>query len=179
MIYFKNRRSPRHIEFDYSQPGAYFITICTKDRICLFGEIQDDTMILNAAGRMVERWLLKVPSKFPVFQDDALIIMPNHLHCVLFNKPNDNTPQLDHKIEANPSLSDVIQWLKTMTTNEYIRGVKDLQWNPFRRQLWQRSFYDHVIRNEEELAAFRAYIDQNPLKWSLDKENPDNLTSRF
>ena len=66
-----------------------------------------------------------------------------------------------------------------MTTNEYIRGVKDLQWNPFRRRLWQRSFYDHVIRDEEELDAFRVYIDQNPLKWSLDKENPDSLTSGF
>ncbi len=175
MIYFKNRRSPRHIEFDYSQPGAYFITICTKKRICLFGEIQDDTMILNAAGIMVERWLLKIPSKFPVFQKDAHIIMPNHLHCVLFNIPEVNTPQLDQIIETNPSLSDVIQWFKTMTTNEYIRGVRDLQWYPFHRQLWQRSFYDHVIRNEEELAGVRTYIFQNPLKWMLDHDNPENF----
>jgi len=175
MTDFKNRRSPRHREFDYSQSGAYFITMCTKDRICLFGEIRDDTMILNAAGRMVERWLLKVPSKFPVFQYDALIIMPNHLHCVLFNIPNDNIPQLDQKTEANPSLSDVIQWFKTMTTNEYIRGVRDLQWYPFHRQLWQRSFYDHVIRNEEELAGVRTYILQNPLKWMLDHDNPENF----
>ena len=135
-------------------------------------------MILNAAGRMEERWLLKIPSKFPVFQDDAQIIMPNHLHCVLNIFATDNPLQVNIKNETNPSLSDVIQWFKTMSTNEYIRGVKDLQWNPFRRQLWQRSFYDHVIRNEEELAAFRAYIDQNPLKWSLDKENPDNILNR-
>ena len=147
MTNIKNRRSPRHTEFDYSQPGAYFITICTKDRGCLFGEIRGDTMILNAAGRMVERWLLKVPSKFPVFRADAHIIMPNHLHCVLFNIPIDNTPQLDQKIQANLSLSNVIQWFKTLTTNEYIRGVRNLQWYPFHRQLWQRSFYDHVIRN--------------------------------
>ena len=92
MTNFKNRRSPRHTEFDYSQPGAYFITICTKDRISLFGEIRDDTMLLNAAGRMVEHWLLKVPSKFQGFQDDAHIIMPNHLHYLLFNKPKDNYP---------------------------------------------------------------------------------------
>ena len=62
-----------------------------------------------------------------------------------------------------------------MTTNEYIRGVRDLQWYPFHRQLWQRSFYDHVIRNEKELAAFREYIDQNPLKWMLDHDNPENF----
>jgi len=175
MKYLKNRRSPRHKEFDYSQPGAYLGTICTKDRVCLFGEIRDDSMILNAAGRMVHRWLLKAPSKFPVLETDEYIIMPNHLHCVLFNIPNDKSLRMDQEIEANPSLSDIVQWFKTMTTNEYIRGVRDLQWIPFRRQLWLRSFYDHVIRNEEELAAYRTYILQNPLKWVLDLDNPENF----
>ena len=72
----------------------------------------------------------------------------------------------------NPKLYDVIQWFKTMTNNEYIRGVKQLGWTPFRGKLWQRSFYDHIIRNEAALNRIRQYIIDNPIQWESDNENP-------
>jgi len=76
--------------------------------------------------------------------------------------------------DARPNLSKVIQWFKTMTTNAYIRGVRSDAWQPFHGQLWQRSYYDHIIRSAEDLDNTRQYIMNNPLKWELDRENPKN-----
>ena len=172
MTHQKNRQSPRHEGFDYTQSGAYFVTICTKNRVCLFGEIRSDAMILNPAGRMIERWLQKIPSKFPDLDIDSAVVMPNHIHGVLLKYSVITLNQTGETTDGNISLSDAIQWFKTMTTNEYIKGVRRFQWSPFQRRLWQRSFYDHVIRSEEELVKYRMYITENPLKWMLDCENP-------
>ena len=72
-----------------------------------------------------------------------------------------------------PTLGDIVNWFKTMTTNEYIRGVKQNKWPPFAEKLWQRNYYEHIIRNEEELNHIRQYIAENPLNWRIDEENPD------
>ncbi|MFN3920772.1 MAG: transposase, partial [Methylohalobius sp.] len=76
---------------------------------------------------------------------------------------------------AGAPLPKIIQWFKTMTTNEYIRGVKQLGWTPFRGRLWQRNYYEHIIRTEDALRRIRRYIATNPLRWHLDRENPKRL----
>jgi len=75
-------------------------------------------------------------------------------------------------------LPTIVQWFKTMTTNEYIRGVKELGWEPFPGKLWQRNYYEHIVRNERALNALREYIRNNPLKWALDMDNPENFPKR-
>jgi REP element-mobilizing transposase RayT len=128
---------------------------------------------------MVERWWLRLPSRFPLVQTDAFQIMPNHLHGVLFihSDPANNVgaapsgrPGRPH--EDAPTLGRIVGWLKTMTTNEYIRNVRDDGWLSFQERLWQRGYYEHIVRNEDDLHDIREYVVFNPLKWSLDKENP-------
>ncbi len=152
-----HRRSIRLKEYDYSLPGAYFVTICTKNRECLFGHIRNNAMVLNEAGRMIERWWQELPRKFPMIDMDAHVIMPNHLHGIiaivgaaLRGRPErpDSKEGQPHRVA--PTLGIMIDWLKTMTTNEYIRGVRQYQWHPFPGKLWQRNYYEHVIRNEHE-----------------------------
>ena len=160
-----HRRSIRLKGYDYSQPGAYFVTLCVQERECLFGEIVDGEMQLNDAGRMIEHWWGELTRKFSSVALDEWIVMPNHLHGLLFFRPTPQTPD-------RPTLGTAINWLKTMTTNEYIRGVKSLAWRSFPGTLWQRDFHDHIVRNDEELKSIREYIRQNPARWAWDRENP-------
>ena len=157
--------------YDYTQTGAYFVTICTQGRECLFGEVMDDEMQLNEAGRMVARWWSELTSKFPTVSLDSYVLMPNHLHGIvgIGQKGDSMTDQGAH---AGAPLPTMVQWFKTMTTNEYIRGVKDGSFPQFERKLWQRNYYEHVVRNEDELNSIRQYISQNPAEWHLDRENP-------
>ena len=167
----RRRRSIRLKNYDYAQAGAYFVTICAQGRECLMGEVQDGEMLLNDAGRMVAEWWLELPSKFPAVSLDSYVLMPNHLHGILCVEQNVDciTAQGAH---AGAPLPRLIQWFKTMTTNAYIRGVKRGAFQPFERRLWQRNYYEHVIRNEGQLDSIRLYISQNPAKWHLDRENP-------
>ncbi|GIV08378.1 MAG: hypothetical protein KatS3mg019_0469 [Fimbriimonadales bacterium] len=160
-----HRRSIRLQGYDYRTPNAYFVTIVTQHREPLFGEITDGQMRLNATGQMIARWWEELARKFPIVQTDAYIIMPNHLHGIIRLCP------------ANPSaetvsLATIIQWFKTMTTNEYIRGVKQDGWTPFEHRLWQRNYYEHILRNQEEWESIRHYILTNPQRWQEDPENP-------
>ena len=137
------RRSLRLKDYDYAAPGAYFVTIVTKDRSCLFGEIVDDQMRPSSAGAEVKRWWLELPSKFPTVATDEFVVMPNHCHGIIM--VFDPTVGADQRVcpegaHTGAPLPRVVQWFKTVTTNEYIRGVKTLGWPPFRGQLWQRSY---------------------------------------
>lgn len=145
------RRSIRLQGYDYSQAGVYFITICTERRHCLFGDITDEKINLNAAGEMVCRWYQELEQKFPGIECDEYICMPNHLHFIVVN--------------AETDVRCLVQWFKTMSTNEYIRGVKQYAWPPFVGKLWQRNYWEHIIRNEIELTRIREYIRNNPKKW--------------
>jgi uncharacterized protein (TIGR00252 family) len=121
---------------------------------------------------MIVKWWKKIEGKFPNAQNDAFIVMPNHFHGIIFLK---NLPIANGEkkgAHAGAPLQKVIQWFKTMTTNEYIHGVKNRGWQPFSGSLWQRSFYEHVIRDEESLNRIREYIATNPQRWDLDAENP-------
>jgi putative transposase len=165
------RKSPRSSGYDYSQEGAYFVTVCVQGRQPLLGEILHGEMRLNQPGFAVERWWKELERKFPSIKlDEYYVVMPNHLHGIVFiaNSPSP-VVQGGH---AGPPLQKIVQWFKTMTTNNYIHGVKEHGWQPFKGNFWQRSFYEHVIRNDEALNRIREYIQKNPQRWDLDRENP-------
>jgi putative transposase len=165
------RRSIRLKNYDYSQSGAYFVTICTYDRASLFGAVVNGEMQLNDAGRKVEHSWFELNRKFAPVETDVFVIMPNHCHGIVLitdgivgadlcvgpePKRGYGADQGTHAgAPLRPGLSTLIQWFKTVTTNEYIRGVKTGAWAPFNRRFWQRNFYEHVIRSEESLNRIR------------------------
>lgn len=172
-----HRHSLRLKGYDYSQVGAYFITICVRNRECLFGEIVNGKMFLNNAGHMVEKWYFELPKKYSDIQCLEYIVMPNHFHCIIQNVGADLhvCPYPNKGEHAGSPLRNIVQWFKTMTTNDYIRNAKQNGWEPFEGKLWQRNYYEHIIRNETELNALREYIVNNPLKWDEDEENPNKF----
>jgi putative transposase len=166
-----HRKSPRLSGYDYSQAGAYFVTVCVQGRQALLGEILHGEMRLNQAGCMVERWWKELERKFSLIKiDEYYVVMPNHFHGIVFI-PELLAPTTEGG-HTGPPLQRIVQWFKTMTTNNYIHGVKEYGWQPFKGILWQRSYYDHVIRDEASLNRIREYISTNPLRWDLDRENP-------
>jgi len=202
-----HRRSVRLKKYNYSQAGWYFVTICTQNHECLFGNIVQGEMNLNDAGRMVKKWYLELENKFSDIQCLEYVIMPNHFHAIIQNVgvgrqigidrtqggehqegeqhqegehqegEHIGSPLQDQNVGADlcvcPStgspLSQVIQWFKTMSTNEYIKGVKTQGWKRFNGQLWQRNYYEHIIRDEKSYDQIVEYIINNPLKWETDK----------
>ena len=145
-------------DFDYASPGAYFVTITINERAASLGSLHESTggVELNGAGKMVERWWLKLPQKFESVTLDAHAIMPDHCHGIVLLECSDEEPR-----PSGVSLSKVIQWFKTMTTAEYFRGVRNQSWRRVNGRVWQRGFYDHVIRTEQDLHDIRAYVEGN------------------
>jgi REP element-mobilizing transposase RayT len=196
-----HRRSIRLKGYDYRQAGAYFVTVCTQDRSFLFGEMVHGEMRLNDAGKMVYDVWNDLPAFYPGVQTDAFIVMPNHIHGIIILVGADPRvcpdadprvcPDADPRVcpDADPrvcpgqpqgvaptmGLPDVVHRFKTMTTKRYADGVKRLGWEPFRGRLWQRNYYEHIIRNEESLNRIREYILTNPMRWALDRENPHRV----
>jgi putative transposase len=173
------RRSIRLKGFNYAEPGSYFVTIVPQDRCCLFGEIIDGRMELNRAGEAMARWWVELTPKFTTVETDAFIVMPNHCHGIIVIRDPVvgadlcvGPPNIRTGAHVGAPLPRIVQWFKTMTTNEYMRGVKSCGWPPFRGQLWQRSYYEHVIRGEEAMNRIRQYIIDNPSRWAFDRENP-------
>ena len=179
-----HRRSIRLKGYDYSQAGAYFITLCTQDRACLFGKVVNGEMRLNDAGRMVLAEWNRLPERFPQVVLDAFVVMPNHVHGILVI--TDPAPTAGATLGATvgatvgatlvvaptaPTVGNIIGAFKSRVTVEYIRGVKTSGWPPFRGRLWQRNYYEHIIRNERALNAIRQYIIENPRRWQMDREN--------
>ena len=148
----KNLRLP---DFDYASNGAYYVTVCTQNQLHLFGRINPDSksILYNDAGKMVLQWLSKIEEKYHGVYLDCSIVMPNHIHLILFLE------------EATNSLSDIMKWFKSQTTNEYIRGVKEGKYPPFQNRIWQRDYYEHVIRSDSECNQVRQYITYNTEKW--------------
>jgi REP element-mobilizing transposase RayT len=204
-----HRRSIRLQNYDYSQPGAYFVTICAQDRICLFGDVVDGEMRLNDAGTMVTCWYNELARKFGDIACDAWVCMPNHIHFIVINtgpvQTNDGSVGADLSVRpltptSPPELGEhagscglgehagscglgehvgsplrrVVQWFKTMSTNEYIRGVRQHRWTPFPGRLWQRNYWEHIVRDETELNRIREYIATNPIRWATDRLHPDH-----
>lgn len=166
-----HRRSIRLKEYDYSQSGAYYVTIDVQNRGCLFGEIVNYEMILNEAGKMVDEQWNALLERFPNIELDVYQIMPNHFHGIIVVIENVDTQNVVVQ-NKKPTLGDIIGAFKSITTHEYIIGVDNKNWPQFYKRLWQRNYYEHVIRNDADLNRIRDYIQSNPAKWDEDEENP-------
>lgn len=189
-----HRQSIRLRQYDYAQSGAYFVTICTQERACLFGVIEEDNMHLNDAGRMVQAVWTDLPNRYPGVEIDAFIVMPNHVHGIVSIVDNVGAPlvgahHLGTPVSANhdsdgddrtkraptrgaPTLGNIIGGFKSIATVEYGRGVAKHAWPAFSCRLWQRIYHEHIIRNEKSLTQIRQYIEENPHRWDFDHENP-------
>ena len=134
------------------------------------------------AGTMIETWWCELAKKFSLVRADVHVVMPNHFHGIIYvGAALCGRPGLGNARERKgrphrvaPTLGDIVGWFKTMTTNQYIRGVKTESWPPFPGRLWQRNYYEHIIRDEDELNYYRAYIADNPANWRTDEENRDS-----
>ena len=170
------RRSLRLKDYDYAQSGAYFVTIVAQERTCLFGNVLDGAMQLNTAGRMVQAICSELSLHYPSVATDAFVVMPNHFHGIVIlvgigprAYPKSGQSQ---GIAPTISLPDVVGRFKSLTTKRYADGVKQSAWVPFPGKLWQRNYYEHIIRDAKSLDRLREYILNNPLRWSFDAENP-------
>ena len=163
------RRSIRLKGYDYSQSGLYFITICIHNRECLLGEIKQNLINLNPAGEMITQIWQQLPQRFPHIQLDEFVVMPNHFHGIIGIFSN-NSPIPDSKSKI-VKLGDIIGAFKSITTHQYIQGVKQDGWQSFDGKLWQRNYYEQIIRDQASLNNIRKYIINNPLKWEDDPEN--------
>lgn len=167
--YRHHRRSIRLKEYDYSRSGNYYVTICTQDREKLFGEIDEAIIRLNEAGQMIDQEWNQIPKRYRCVILDKYVIMPNHLHGILQILSEEN--------DGNTSF-EIIGAFKSITTNGYINCVKQNNWPPFRKRLWQLRYHDRIIRDEDELNRIRKYIIENPLNWAEDENNPENLDQK-
>lgn len=195
----RNRKSIRLKGYDYSKAGLYFITLCVQDRKCLFGDIVNGAMVLNAEGCMVDEAWLKLPDRFPNIRLHNYVVMPNHFHAILeiavratlvvahdATNAHDgtNTHDATNAHDATnthdkgqpqglplPTVGDMVGAFKSMVTVEYILGVKNLGWQPFTGKLWQRNYWEHIIRDEPSYLRISEYITNNPENWTDDKLN--------
>lgn len=154
------RRKTRLQGYDYSQEGAYFVTICTHQRDHLFGDIRQEEMRLSAIGSIASEDWQAIPNHYPTIDLDAFAVMPNHIHGIIFLVgagfiPTAVTP-------PTPSLSQIMAGYKAGVT----RRINRL--NQFSQSIWQRSFHDHIIRTERELNTIRHYVENNPALWEQD-----------
>ncbi len=160
---FKNKyriESSRLKGYDYSNPGAYFITIVTKNRKCYFGNIGKNKMVLNEFGKIVKNYWREIPDHFPNVILDEFVIMPDHLHGIIFIdyhiKPA-NVSIAENNLKIRQPIGIIINQFKRICTIE-IRKI-EINFG------WQSRFHDHIIRDEKELIRIRQYILDNPLKW--------------
>ena len=154
---FPKRKLIRLKNFDYSTSGAYFITICTNHRKMLFAPVGADSI----SARMVERTFLETIQKYNGVDSPIYVVMPNHFHAIITVSRAD--------MESAPTVSKIVQEFKRYSTIEYIKMVKNGILPPFEKQVWQRSFYDHVIRNNDDYDEIYKYIYENPMRWEFDK----------
>jgi len=144
------RRRLRFPDFNYSKPGAYFLTICARRNQCLFGEIVEDRMRRNKIGGIVMSCWNEIPSHFPYVALDAFVVMPNHIHGILL-------------------FTDVVAG-HARPLPVVIGSFKSAVSKRIGTSIWQRSYWDRIIRNEEERNLTRHYVEDNPLRWPTDKE---------
>jgi REP element-mobilizing transposase RayT len=162
------RKLIRLTDYDYAQAGWYFLTICASSHECLFGTVSAGQMKLTGMGQTVTSCWHQIPQHFPRVTCDVFSVMPNHLHGILMFAAAEDLP--DRRSDKT-SLSDVVGTFKAAVSRQYAsHGDRT------RERIWQRGYYEHVIRTEEDLARIRQYIVDNPLKWDLDEENPQNRT---
>ncbi|MDY6788319.1 MAG: transposase [candidate division WOR-3 bacterium] len=160
----KRRRSIRLSNYDYSQQGAYFITICTYKRRYLFGEIINNEMNLNQAGLVAKKCWNNIPNHFPEVSLDAYTIMPNHVHGILVINSQENKPPVVNEFQhvSSKSIGSIIRGFK-IGVSKWFHENTDIC------DVWQRNYYEHIIRDEKDLEEIREYIIYNSLKWDEDE----------
>jgi putative transposase len=172
------RHSIRLKYYDYSSAGAYFISICTKNRVCLFGEIRQDKIELNEYGEIArDEWIksAKIRSEIEL---DEYVVMPNHFHAIawinhegdrLIGKGDRPVARTDKAKGPVPqSIGALMAGFKSAVT----KHINEIRHTPG-VAVWQRNYYEHIIRADDELLEVRQYILANPAKWALDRENPE------
>jgi putative transposase len=174
-----HRRSIRLRDYDYAQAGAYFVTLCVEGRECLLGEIAAGEVRVSGAGEIVAQTWDSLPSRFPYVELDAFVIMPNHVHAIIVI--TDPPPPVDpDSVGAElalpkktgdasiaPTLGRIVQAFKSISAIACNR-LLERSGVPF----WQRNYWEHVIRDDADLARLRAYIEGNPGKWAEDRYHP-------
>lgn len=189
-----HRRSIRLQGYDYTQPGAYFVTICIREQECLLGNVENRTMVLSECGRLVERCWRALPRHFPI-ELDEFVVMPNHVHGIIIigkgeafvgesqtqdkrrtkskrvMNPKEEcfAPTLPHGTQSG-SLGAIIQNFKSVSARKInrVRAISGVS-------VWQRNYYERIVRNEDELNRIRCYIMDNPTHWETDENNPKNM----
>jgi putative transposase len=165
-----NRHTIRLKGYDYSSNGAYFITICAQNRECLFGDIIDGKMELNDAGRIVESEWMKTNEIRREIELDAFVVMPNHIHGIVTISvgANGHSPLPTRRNGmGKQTISSFVAGFKSTVTKQ-INEMRQMPGAP----VWQRNYYEHIIRDSESLGRIRKYIADNPVKWGYDKNNP-------
>lgn len=174
-----HRRSLRLPQYDYSDPGAYFITVCAKRRQCVLAEIKGGESVPSEFGKVVLDVWKDLPARYENVQTDAFVVMPNHLHGIIVV----TSVGAVHEPPARRAIHELPLQSPRMRRQMLIpRCVGYLKMNSARMinetlgtsgtSVWQRGYYERVIRNEDELARIRQYIAENPVTWELDRENP-------
>jgi REP element-mobilizing transposase RayT len=183
---YKPRKHNRLLDYDYSTGGYYFVTACAKHAVEFFGEVNRRKVVLSDIGRIaVLRWR-EIPSHYKDVEIDQFIIMPNHIHGIIVINEGPLThdkvetehcsvsTNKDHEMKDGIKkkyglLSRIIKSYKGVVTKDVRRILGNVEFG------WQRSFYDHVIRNDVALKEIRKYIINNPAKWDIDENNPANI----
>jgi REP element-mobilizing transposase RayT len=176
MIKPKRKRRPNSLRLphhDYSQMGAYFVTICTKHRLMIFGGVVKEQMIKNDAGKIVQQCWEDLPNHYDCTLGE-FVVMPNHIHgiVILGQEEQLSGDRVGAGLRPTPTvgLPEIVRALKSFSA----RRINEQQRSPG-RTIWQRGFYDHIIRDDESLGNITEYIRYNPIKWKEDRNNPTNL----
>ncbi len=167
-----HRRSIRLKGYDYSQGGLYYITLCTQGREHLFGSVTEGEMCLSPAGEMclspagemVENQWMALSERFPTIEMDAFVVMPNHFHGIIAIVGEPEGPE-----NGSATVADILCTFKSLTTLEYSRAVAEGLYPPFNKRLWQRNYYEHIIRNDIAHRKITEYIYNNPAQWEEDE----------
>jgi putative transposase len=178
-----HRRSIRLKGYDYTQSGAYFVTLCTYQREEIFGTVVEGEMRLNPFGEIVrEEWLKTAQIRSNVeLHEDEFVIMPNHIHGIIWIVESPSVgatrrvaPTNEPRTLVSGSLGAILGQFKSITAKRInvLRGMRGVT-------VWQRNYYEHIVRNEDELKNFWNYIDINPLRWQEDQLHPAASPNRF
>ena len=167
------RKSIRLKEYDYSNTGMYFITICTQNRECILSRIIAEDVgagpvsaqiKLTNIGNIIKKSYINLENEYENIKLHDYVIMPNHIHVII---------EICDRADTGPAptIGDIICSYKTRTTGLILKGIKEGKFKPFNKRLWQRNYYEHIIRDEKELYRITQYIQYNPLNWDKDKYN--------
>ncbi|WP_072622569.1 transposase [Spirulina major] len=167
-----HRQSIRLRGYDYSQMGAYFLTLCTHNRECFFGRITNNIMHLNSAGQITQQCWQQIPTHFPHVQLDQFIIMPNHIHGIIWIVNPPTVGAKNFSPQSSPQPQGTSKTIGSIVRGFKIGVTKWMRQNTSIYQIWQRNYWERIIRSEPELHQIREYIQNNPQQWETDQLYP-------